>query len=57
MGNLFLKQLSSVHTNNLVIGIIMEKFKMSGLQVRKAFTKQQRREKASLVLNVKGLCL
>ena len=57
MRNLFLKQLSSVHTNNLVIGVIKDKYQMSGIQVRRAFTKVERRKRAKLLLNVKGACL
>lgn len=57
MRNLFLKQLTSVRTNNLVIGVIMDKYKMSGIQVRRAFTKSDRRKRAKLLLNVNGSCL
>lgn len=57
MRNLFLKQLSSVHTNNLVIGVIKEKYQMTGIQVRRAFTKSDRRKRAKLLLNVNGSCL
>ena len=57
MKNLFIKQLSSVRSHNLVIQVIKEKYNMTGLQVRKAFTKEERRKKASLLLNVKGCCL
>ena len=44
MKQTFLKQLSSVHSNNLVIGVVMEKYKMTAIQVRRAFNKKERRE-------------
>ncbi len=51
MRNLFLKQLSSVHTNNLVIEVIKSEYEMTGLQVRRAFNKNERRERAKKLLN------
>ena len=57
MRNLFLKQLSSVHTNNLVIEVIKEKYQMTGIQVRRAFKKVERRQRAKSLLNLKCSCL
>lgn len=53
MKNLFIKQLSSVRSHNLVIQVIKEKYNMTGLQVLRAFKKKERRERASLLLNIK----
>lgn len=52
MKNLFIKQLSSVRSHNLVIQVIKEKYNMTGLQVLRAFKKKERRERAKLLLNI-----